>query len=299
MSTPRFLYHASAVGLSGEIRRPFQQRIDSQAATALPRWGGHAAARIKSFDLGGVVGHTGVATELTGAYQVQSNSFETTAVASVTGLNLEGVLTAGVLTASIHSSHPVTASGKAPSKSAKRSKRAAPPVEPSISIAGTAIKDLVIAGRPIDLEPILDISTEFPTTMSGLRAYYKGNRKFRDDFESCSYVAQEGALPEDVRMFFPWRRYKKSTELHERNGLTIIPLYRVKNPSAPGFEVYGNVIKVANFGRVHIGELIIESNRRRLLMLYADLGSPCEGNVLSGCVDGNGTDPPPPDGDKQ
>jgi hypothetical protein len=284
MSTPRFLYHASAVGLAGEIRRPFQHNIDAQAATALPRYGGHAAGQLKSFELGGVVAHSGVSTEVTGVYQPHTNSFETNVRSTVNGFNLEGVLTCQLLTSSIHSSHP-----------AEPDKPGEPPVEPSISVAGSEIRGLVIAGREIVLEPRLDFYSKF-VTMTGLREYYKENAGFREDFERSAYVGQEAALPEDVRHYFPWRRHKTSSKLHEYNQMTIVPLYTVKNPSEPGFEVYGNVIRVKNFGRIHLGELIIEPKRRRLLMMRADMGSPCEGGTCAGCSDGNGSVTPPPDG---
>ncbi len=282
MKPPRFLFHASAVGLSGEILRPIQHKqiIEAQAPTALPRYGGGASARLERFDVPGIVAHKGAATQANGAYQGHTDTFETTVQSTLTGFDLRGILTADVLTASVTSSHPSTAGG-----------------EPKISIKGSQIQGLRIAGKEIELEPRLDIFNQLDS-LSKLRDYYKDNASFREDFERAAYVGQEGALPEDVRNFFPWRRHKKSSTLHEYNGMTIIPLYTVKNPSEPGFEVYGNVIRVHDFGRVHIGELIIESHRRRVMMLHADLGSPVEGTFTASCSDGNGGsgNPPPPNG---
>jgi len=283
MSTPRFLFHASAVGLSGEIRRPFQQNIDCQASTALPRHGGHAKAAIKSFELGGVVAHSGVFTEVTG--RTGPNTFETTVQAGVTGLNLEGKLKAQVLMGVIHSSHP-----------ARYPEKGEDAIEPAISLAGTTIIGLEIGGHEIELRPLFDFSAPFTHTMTGLREYYEKDTGFRQALESAAYSGKEEQLPEEVRKFFPWRRRQPSAILHRDRKMTILPLYTVVK-AGPGLEVYGNVIRVPNFGRVHIGELIIERNRRRLLMLHADLGSPCEGTVNCSCADGNGTTDPPPDGD--
>ncbi len=147
--------------------------------------------------------------------------------------------------------------------------------EPQISVAGSQITGLRVAGRDIVLEPRLDIYCQL-ATMTALRDYYKETAAFREDFERSAFVGRESALPEDVWHFFPWRRSQSSATLHEDQGLTIVPLYTIKNPSEPGFEVYENVIKVHDFGRVHIGELIIQGDRRRLLMKQAELQSPCE-----------------------
>jgi hypothetical protein len=278
MSTPRFLYHASAVGLAGQVLRPFQQSIDAQAASALPRYGGSCSAHFGKFQLQDVLSHAGASTKATAAYQESSDTHETGVSSTVKGLDIRGIVTVETLTSSVHCSHPATKH-----------------TEPGISIAGSEIKGLRIAGRDIVLESRLDIYDKLDT-MAKLREYYKENAAFRDDFDGASYVGQQAALPEDVWQFFPWRNWKRSTTLPEHRGMTIVPLYTVKNASEPGFEVYGNVVRVHDFGRVHIGELIIESHRRRLLMLHADLGSPVEAFFCAGCSDGNGGsgNPPPP-----
>lgn len=281
MSTPRFLYHASAVALAGEIRRPFQHNIDAQAASALPRYGGKCSARFDKFEVPDILSHNGASTEASGLYQEHPDTHETNVSATVTGLNIRGIVTVETLTSKVRSSHPASKDD-----------------EPGISIAGSQIKSLRIAGRDIVLESRLDIYSQLDT-MAKLRDYYKENAAFRDDFDRAAYVGQETALPEDVWPFFPWRKYKRSTTVPKHRGMTVVPLYTVKNASEPGFEVYGNVIRVHDFGRVHIGELIIESHRRRLLMLHADLGSPVEAFFCAGCSDGNGSSgnpPPPPPG---
>ncbi|HTX34554.1 MAG TPA: choice-of-anchor P family protein [Bryobacteraceae bacterium] len=277
MRTPRFLYHASAVGLAGQVRRPIQRIIDAQASTALPRYGGHSSARFDKFELENILSHDGTATEAIAAYQDSSDTHETSVSATVTGLNIRGVVTVKSLTSKVASSHP-----------ASRDE------EPRISIAGSEIQGLRIAGRDIVLEPRLDIYSQLDT-MTKLGDYYRGNTAFRDDLDAAAYVGRAADLPEDVWPFFPWRKVKRSSTLPQHRGMTIVPLYTVKNPSEPGFEVYGNVVRVHDFGRIHIGELIIESHRRRLLMMHADLGSPVEASFCAGCTDGNGSQGQPPD----
>jgi hypothetical protein len=277
MSTPRFLYHASAVALTGEIRRPYQQVIECQATTALPRYGGRGSSSLGPFEFYDILSHSGVASEASGVFRPEKNHFETTAQSSVKSLSLRGIVTVESLNSRVQSTHPGTKGA-----------------EPSISIDGSEIKGLRIAGRDIQLEPRLDIYKQLDT-MTKLRDYYRENAAFRQDFEHSTYVGEEASLPEDLRHFFPWRRHKPSRELHHYRDMTMVPLYTIKNPSEPGFEVYGNAVKIADFGKVHIGELIIEPHRRRVLMLHVEMGSPVEGYLDGGCSDGNGSGTPPPD----
>ena len=44
-----FLYHASALALSGHIARPMNHLIEVQAGTTLPTTGGHGSARVENF----------------------------------------------------------------------------------------------------------------------------------------------------------------------------------------------------------------------------------------------------------
>ena len=281
MSTPRFLYHASAVGLSGEIRRPFHQHLDCQASTALPRYGGRAGALIKSFEIGGVLAHGGVSTRLSGLYNPELDAFETICQSTVTGLDIEKRLTADTLTSVVHSIHP-----------ALPPKPGEPPVQPSIKVKGSVATGVKIDGEEIVLKSLVDFYSQYDT-LTGFGKYYEGDPVFRQQFETDCYVGKEEVLPDNVRHFFPWRRRSSSPTLHLHNHMAIVPLFRVMNQSRPGFEVYGNVIRVEGFGRFHFGELMIEGNRRRVMMLRAELGSPCEGEVNCSCTDGNGTSDPP------
>jgi len=278
MSTLRFLYHASAVGLSGEIRRPFPHTIDVQAASALPRYGGRAAARHGIYQLPGIVSHQGAATEAASLYNRGAGAHETTVFASVTQLDLRSIVTAGALAAAVRCAH--SADGQD---------------EPSIGLGGSEIRGLRIAGREIVLESRVDLYSRLDT-MALLRDYYRDNAEFREDFDRAAFVGQSERLPADLRRFFPWRRYTRSTRLPEHRGMTVVPLFTVKNASEPGLEIYGNVIRIHDFGIVQLGELIVESHRRRVMMLHADMGSPVEGEVTASCVDGNGSAPPPDGG---
>jgi len=275
---PRFLYHAHAMGVSGRITRPFEEVIDVQAVSGLPPAGGYSSARKDSYRLREVFSHGGAHSEATGSYDPNKNAFETVVTSTVEGYNLCNVVLADSFTARITSVHP-----------------ASNPDEPRITPQGSMFEKLRIAGKDIVLESLVDDYDKLDS-MSKLREHYKNDASFREAFQRNTFLGREAELPEAKYRYFPWRRYQKTDELPECRGMTVVPLFVVKNPSSPGFEVHGNVIHVQDFGRIHIGDLIISAYERRVTMLHVDLGSPIDGDVSAASVDGNGgtTDPTGP-----
>jgi hypothetical protein len=276
-TAPRFLYHAYAIPLSGSIDRPVVANIDGQATSAVPRYGGRTSASAPPYMLSKVVSHGGAASHVSGEYQDSSDTHETKAEATLKGLDLEGVVQIDLLTSAVQSSHPA----------AKRD-------DPLMTIKGALMQGLTVAGQDIELESWVDELNTLDT-LPKLRDYYKNNLDFRKRFDDTAYVGRASELPEKVQQFFPWRNWKPSDKLPEHNGMTILPILRVKPTTSNRFNVYGNVIQIDNFGRIQLGELIVEWNHRRLMMLHAALGSPCSGNITGGCSGGNGgsSDPPP------
>ncbi len=56
-----------------------------------------------------------------------------------------------------------------------------------------------------------------------------------------------------------------------------------------GVTIAGNVVKIPDFGELHLAELFVRPHSRRLTMLRAELGSPVGGYVTSGSIETNGT----------
>ena len=273
---PRYLFHAHAVGLSGRITRPFEELIDVQAASALPPTGGLSSGHQQNYRLRGILSHQGASSKATGSFNAETNANETLATATVQGLNLCDTILAEDITARITSVHLRNG-------------------EHRITPHGSGFTNLRIAGRDIQLIDNVDLYHKLDT-LEKVREYYKNNTEdFKTNFDRHAFVGQEADLPEKKRRYFPWCGKERTNVLPEHSsGFTIVPLFVVTNPSAPGFEVHGNVIHVENFGRIHLGELIISGSRRRLTMLHVDLGSPTEGAVDAASVDGNGTQNDPP-----
>jgi hypothetical protein len=61
----------------------------------------------------------------------------------------------------------------------------------------------------------------------------------------------------------------------------------------PTARIYGNVVRVPNFGKIYFGEMVITDRTRRLTMVRFQLGSDAGGEVTGGGGEsGVGTIPP-------
>jgi hypothetical protein len=272
----RFLFNASALGVSAQITRPVDHLIPSQAATALAPAGGYSSARQKAFRFREILSHRGATSELAGNRNPKTQNHETSITVTVHGLNIGNVVVLESCTARLSSVHPADG-GQA-----------------HITPHGSSFRNLVIAGRKIRLASRMDTYHNHDT-LGDLQDYYKSDSAFRDRFLEESFVGKEDALHERHRKFFPWRNVTETAELpiNGKTGKTIVPLFIVLNRSAPGFQVCGNVIYVENFGTIVLGQMVISGHERRITMLHAELGSPVAGTVCACVGDGNGgnTDP--------
>lgn len=290
MTSSRFLFHASAIGVTGQIHRPVSHLIPS-VASALPPGGGYTNAKQDPGELLEIYSHGGATTAATGN-QKQNGDGITTAIATVHGLNIRNVLLLDSVTASLSSVHPADGS------------------QARFNTQGSFFQNLRIAGREIELESRVDLHGKLATLADLCEAYKentysKGQDRFKEGFVFknqfleeafvAGHVKEGKSLHEKQNKYFPYKGLENTENLPCRRstGVTIVPLFIVKNPSEPGFHVCGNVITVEDFGTVVLGELIISAYERRLTMLHADLGSPVGGMVSACAVDGNGggTDP--------
>jgi hypothetical protein len=268
----RFLYHAYAVGFSGQLTKPSSQLIPSQAASALPPAGGYSSARQESFRLLELLSHGGSTSEVRGSLNTKTQENETSATATIQDLNVGNVVLLDSCTAHLSAAHPADGG------------------QPRITPQGSFFQNLRVAGRTIELESRVDLYTTLDT-FAKLSEHYEKDKPYHDRFLEEAFVGNEGALHEKQRKFFSWRNIKKTDKLPaSKGGITVVPLFKVLNPSAPGFHVSGNTITVENFGTIVLGELVISTYERRLTMLHVDLGS----GVSACSVGGNGgtTDPP-------
>lgn len=130
----RFLYHALATGVSGDITAPFHEVIEVQGASALPLTGGHSSSRTEGFRYRDIVSFASASTVAAG--NESGHSFNTLATATVERLNIFNVLTADRVVARLASKY---------SKDKDNGDR-------SYTFAGSYFENLRIAGHPVEVD---------------------------------------------------------------------------------------------------------------------------------------------------
>jgi hypothetical protein len=271
----RFSYHAHVLALQGEVTHPIQQRIEPQAPSAVSAFGGFSVARADAFNLLDIVSHRGARSRAEAGYNPNTDEHYVLASVVLEGLNISDVVTVDRMVARLTVVH-----------SEKQE-------DPFISPQGSTIENLRIAGHPVQFESLVGTYHTLDT-MQKVRDEYESSQKFRDGLHEDACVGKGMLLPEKVRMFFPWRHHQSNGKLPEFRGHTIVPLFRFVDPKVPGIEIHGGVIHIQHFGRLHIGELFIGRDDRRVTMLHADLGSPQHVTIIADSVCGGASPSDPP-----
>lgn len=128
----KFLYHALATGVSGQITLPFEHLMEVQAPSALPFTGGYSASRAEGFRYEHILSFSSAETVTTGSES--GGFFHTLATATLEGLNILNVLTADRVVARLAS---------------KYSKETD---ERMTAFAGSHFQNLRIAGCPVEVK---------------------------------------------------------------------------------------------------------------------------------------------------
>jgi hypothetical protein len=135
----RFLYHAHAAGLAGQITLPFNDLIEVQAASALPQTGGYSSSRVENFAYKNILSFQSATTQATGSFNPEEKAYNTLVTATIEKLNILDQVTADRVVAHLTSKHPESGG------------------QPSIIPLGSSFVNLQIAGCPVDVH--LDFAT--------------------------------------------------------------------------------------------------------------------------------------------
>jgi hypothetical protein len=204
----------------------------------------------------------------------------THATATVEGLNILDVVTADRIVARLSSSYTFDPSAKEQQKEAR------------ILVVGTKFENLRVAGCPIDVELHHELALSLDT-FAQVKDAYTTNDEFKriakepkqqptaEGAVYCSLVkhiwlAKCGSLLEDSSGVQPPKQEDGSS---------------VKLKRCHGVTRFGHVLKVEEFGTVHLAEILFEHGRKTITMLRLDLGSPNGGTVTAAEGSTNGRPP--------
>jgi len=277
-----FFFHGHAVGLGGIITRPFQRPLESKAAATLPISGGSSSNNSGSHvfpdptdpALAGqpkVVSIKSADTELSGQLDTNTGVYRTTVTTTVTGLNVRDIVTADTVVANIVSEHY-------PGED-----------EPRITFAGSKIDNLQINGTAVAVE-MNDV------LFGELNSFTRFKDKFDSDSNFRTQVRRQflwGELqPNEIPDFFQEQYRFTSTQKSVPESKGIVPCSAVKNVNingSSGFQMFRHILVIPDFGKLFLGELLLERQARRLTMMRFELGSPVAGSLTVAGGEGNGS----------
>ncbi|MGA2903580.1 MAG: choice-of-anchor P family protein [Candidatus Korobacteraceae bacterium] len=264
-------YHAEASATGGRIDRPVEQIVPVQAPLSLPSVGGYATARSEDFRFQGILSFQAAQTQVAGSKNERNGGFTTTVSAAVENLNVLNVVTADRVVAQISTEHPSEG------------------YTPKVSFVGTQFVNLRIGGCRI--EPVLDLDfcdqgseSEYPKRPCMQNpAFLKKVGEQQQNMRS----EQAGTAGPRWGRYVDWleRRYplpqsgpNPGEALVNERGMVLCSLVQKIKGDCP-WKSFGHVIVIPEFGKVILGELLLDDNSFRLIMVRLELGCPVGGGV--------------------
>jgi hypothetical protein len=257
-----FHYHANAHVVSASFTRPVQHLVEVHGASSLPTIGGHGRAQVEDFRFNEFLSVKRGYTHVSGSpVEVEGKKYFTTLVTAVAeGVNILDVFHAERIVARFASSHTLD------------------DAEPRFTLVGSKFDGVQIGG--CKTEVTIDATLfEKIDTFEAARNEFKKSADFRrmaeDPFEAGD------KLPEPP--------------LHGAILCSIVDLKKMTT-TCPGVERKGHSFIIPKFGKLFLGEILLEHSRRTLTMVRFELGSPVSGSGTVVQLDGNGTTYPPKPG---
>jgi hypothetical protein len=261
-------YHADTSALGGHFTTPVQHSIPVQAPLSLPPVGGYATARVGAFQLDGLISFKGAYTQVGGSVSEKNGAWTTVASSVVEGINVHDVLTADRVVSQIAAEHPREG------------------YDPKVTFVGTRFENLRVGGYALDVSLDLGLCSpngdRYPSKPCFdderfLTAVGEQYRRMTD--EKCIPAWQKDRqIPNWVRERYTW---DNSNASRQQKGVVLCTLVKEVRGEFPG-TVYGNVLDVPEFGKIFLGELIVDHNSFRLIGMRLELGCFTHGKVTVG-----------------
>ena len=270
-------YHADASAVGGRIDRPFQQILPVQAPLSLPAVGGFATARVGDFRFDGILSFQAAQTQVSGSFDERNGNWTTLVSASIEGLNILNVITADRVVAQISTEHPRDG------------------YTPRVSFVGTQFENLRIGGCPIN--PVLDLGLcdqagagDYPKQPCIENpAFLKRVGEFRQNMRSGQTDANDPAWHRCLDWLeerYPLPQADES-RLKERSAVLCSLVQEIQG-DCPG-KRFGHALVIPEFGKIFLGELLLDHNSFHLIMLRLEMGSPTKAVITSGDTRTNGS----------
>ena len=272
-------FHADACAFGGYFERPIEHTVAPQSPMSLSPSGGYGSARSENFRLQGLMSYRSAYTQVAGHLSKKEGHGWVTLVTSVVeGLNVLDVITADRLSAQISTEHPLEGNN------------------PKVNFLGTSFENLKVAGCPIDITLDFDVCDQgdgsgYPKQSCASDEQFRRRvaAQYQDmtDAEALPDWVADRAIPDWIKERYKWDATKATS-----NGSILCSIVKKAEGQFPGTP-FGNVFEVPDFGRVFLGELLVDCKSYQLTMVRLELGCSGQGNVSASTAKANGVGYPP------
>jgi hypothetical protein len=254
----RFLFHGHAAGVAAHIRRPDDEPIQVHAASSLPVTGGRSEMTAKGKQTR-YIGFDSAYTYADGSYDDPQAAIDITlrkrAPDSVPATTHVVSEVKGLRILDNVRVERIRAEMKSHSPQNDQD-------ETSVNPQGCVIEGLLVNG----VELVVKLNEDF---------FCNHNTKYKLD-----RAVQAG--DKDAGRFC-------SLDSGGQMYATLVDKLEWSGEPPQGVTIDGNVVTIPDFGELHLAELFVKPDSRRLTMLRAELGSPTGGHAAAGSIETNGT----------
>lgn len=302
-----FAFNASALAFGGRIQQPGFDVIPSQSSVSLAPSGGEGYQTVRNFDYKGIITFDEASVYVAGSEHGDIRN--TLASVTIRNLNVLNLLHADLLSSRITSRHLFGEE------------------EGEITVHGTSAENLRIGGKPVKVNFNHDFYARYATHAKLAEVMRRVSGDVEDDDQIHVLIAEDAGkivngskcshetaleqarrktvaeLLADRFCWNPERCRQGAPDDHGSihcslvdsiEGIDVVDESRIEDPaelrSRYPVRRHGYVVKVAEFGSIKVGELIIKPGERRLNLLRFQFGCPIIGDGTAASVTTNGAD---------
>jgi hypothetical protein len=290
-----FVYNANALAFGGALKKPCCDIIPSQASVVLAPSGGEGSHTIRNFNYKGIVTFDEASVYVAGS---QNGPYRNTvATALIRNLNLMNMVHIELLCARVTSEHL-----------AVDDQDESPCEEPEFTFEGSIIDNVRIAGRPTKITLDHSVFSRYPKHSDFVKAFEGLPAADEELHGTARAIGTEKTLAECYSRRFGWAAENCANGAPEKRGVircSLVddipdipnvtdedfsnPKTRRANDKKNPVRRNGYIVRIADFGTIAIGEVILKEQQRTVNMLRFNLGSPIDGSgtACSGTTNGS------------
>jgi len=290
-----FVYHANALAFGGVLRNPCCEVLPSTCSVVLSPSGGEGSETIRNYNYKGIISFDEASVYVGGSQRGRYRN--TISTVSIRNLNILNMVHIELLVGRVTSEHL-----------AADNTRQSDCEEPQFTFEGSLLQNIRIGGRPVDVRLDHSIFSRYATYSSFVKAFNSPASEDDDVLgikERTADASEKLALRHGKRFCWPPERCVNgaparndvircslvdSIDMPETvEDLTNEDARRIADRTQP-VRRNGYVVRIADFGTIAIGEVLLKQNQRTVNMLRFNLGSPNDGEFTAGSGTTNGTD---------